>query len=128
MAKPASWRPLDVETTYNASIKIAAKNAIAFAKRMYGEVQPLKITNSFDYNGQTYVFEPEVRPRPRPENYGNIAKPLPPDDSLIMQLFYGTSMGTDDCRNAIKIIANWLDSRYSADEAVTRLIRDQASQ
>lgn len=110
----------------NANIKIAAKDAIAFAKRVYGEARPLKVTGSFDYNSQTYVYEAEVRPLP--ENYNHIAKALPPDDSLIMQLFYGTSMGTDDCRNAIKIIANWLDSRYPAAKRLARVLRDQANQ
>lgn len=119
----------------NANIKIAAKDAIAFAKRVYGEVPPLKITDSLDYNGQAYVFEAEVRPK----NDDSAAKSIQPhvftnSDALVDQVLLSLHGFSYDpplrgqAINAILAVANWLDSRYPAAKRLARLIRDQANQ
>jgi hypothetical protein len=107
LAKPAAWRPLDIETTYGSE---AAADAAQILRA------PMVVEGTFDHGGETYRFKakPE-REAPMAELRAASAEAQP--RWLVERVANAISEGDEpdkwhpEARDAIREVAAWLDDR-----------------
>jgi hypothetical protein len=118
LAKPATWRPLDIETTCGTEAAIATAQQILRAPRM--------VDGTFEHGGETYRF------KAKPERVDAMAelraasaeaRPTVKDSltdagGLVERVMHAGGMGlTDSARAAIREVAAWLRDNDRADLA-----------
>ena len=99
MAKPAAWRPLDIETTYGTAPTTTTAQQIMRA--------PMVVEGTFEHGGETYRFKakPE-RDAPMDELRAASAEARPAK-GLVLRV-----SEANNSRDAIRAVAAWLRSEY----------------
>jgi hypothetical protein len=132
MAKPAAWRPLDIETTYGTAPTTTTAQQILRA--------PMVVEGTFEHGGETYRFKakPE-RDAPMAELRAASAEARPAG-GLVERVAQGIAAADDEgltnmtwnyhARAAIREVAAWLTENYAKDVVSPppgQMLRDEAN-
>jgi len=101
LAKPAAWRPLDIETTCGTEAATATAQQILRA--------PMMVEGTFEHGGETYRFKAKPERADAMAELRAASAEARPAKVLVVRV-----SETNNSRDAIRAVAAWLEAESEA--------------